>query len=65
MHRRSYYPHNQQIVSTVTATSSSGVVTSRPVTPMTDGPRIAEECKVEDTHSVPMNNMAAEKENYA
>lgn len=37
MHRRSYYPHNvsQQIVSTVTATSSSGLVTagSRSVTP--------------------------------
>ena len=33
MHRRSYYPQNQQIVSTVTATSSSGMVASRPVTP--------------------------------
>jgi len=33
MRRRSYYPHNQQIISTVTATSSSGVVASRPVTP--------------------------------
>jgi serine/threonine kinase 32 len=33
MHRRSYYPHNQQIISTVTATSSSGVGASRPVTP--------------------------------
>jgi len=33
MHRRSYYPHNQQIVSTVTATSSLGVIASRPVTP--------------------------------
>jgi serine/threonine kinase 32 len=32
MHRRSYYPHNQQIITTVTA-SSSGVVASRPVTP--------------------------------
>ena len=32
MARRSYYPQNQQIVSTVTATSSTGVV-SRPVTP--------------------------------
>ncbi|EIM86609.1 kinase-like protein [Stereum hirsutum FP-91666 SS1] len=43
MHRRSYYPHNvsQQIVSTVTATSSSGLVTttSRPVTPGTIDPR--------------------------
>lgn len=33
MRRRSYYPHNQQIVTTVTATSSSGMVASRPVTP--------------------------------
>lgn len=33
MHRRSYYPHNQQIITTVTAASSSGVVASRPVTP--------------------------------
>ena len=33
MRRRSYYPQNQQIVSTVTATSSSGMVASRPVTP--------------------------------
>ena len=33
MRRRSYYPHNQQIVTTVTATSSSGMVSSRPVTP--------------------------------
>lgn len=33
MRRRSYYPHNQQIISTVTATSSSGVAASRPVTP--------------------------------
>jgi serine/threonine kinase 32 len=33
MHRRSYYPQNQQIISTVTATSSSGMIASRPVTP--------------------------------
>lgn len=34
MNRRSYYPHNQQIVSTVTATESTGaLVSSRPVTP--------------------------------
>jgi hypothetical protein len=33
MRRRSYYPQNQQIVSTMTATSSLGVVPSRPVTP--------------------------------
>lgn len=33
MRRRSYYPHNQQIITTVTATSSSGMVASRPVTP--------------------------------
>ena len=35
MQRRSYYPQNNpQIVSTVTATSSTGVI-SRPVTPAT------------------------------
>ncbi|KZS94698.1 kinase-like protein [Sistotremastrum niveocremeum HHB9708] len=33
MQRRSYYPQNAQIVSTVTATSSTGVVSSRPSTP--------------------------------
>ncbi|CCM02550.1 uncharacterized protein FIBRA_04653 [Fibroporia radiculosa] len=37
MQRRSYYPQNQQIISTVTA-SSSGPAYSRPVTPMTIGP---------------------------
>ena len=36
MHRRSYYPHNQQIVSTVTASESTGaLVASRPATPAT------------------------------
>jgi len=40
MHRRSYYPHNQQIVSTVTATDSTGaLVASRPVTPGTNDQR--------------------------
>ena len=34
MHRRSYYPQTQ-IISTVTATSSTGPASSRPVTPMT------------------------------
>jgi serine/threonine kinase 32 len=39
MLRRSYYPQNQQIVSTITATSSTGgLVSSRPVTPTTDSP---------------------------
>ena len=33
MHRRSYYPHNQQIVTQMTATSSTGFVSSRPETP--------------------------------
>jgi len=32
-HRRSYYPHNQQIVTQMTATSSTGFVSSRPETP--------------------------------
>lgn len=39
MQRRSYYPHNQQIMTTVTATSSTGMVPSRPVTPA-DGMRM-------------------------
>ena len=38
MHRRSYYPHNQQIATTMTATSSTGgMVASRPVTPAING----------------------------
>jgi serine/threonine kinase 32 len=39
MQRRSYYPQNQQIMTTVTATSSMGMVPSRPVTPI-DGMRV-------------------------
>ena len=35
MQRRSYYPQNQQIVSTITQGSSSMVPSSRPVTPNT------------------------------
>lgn len=35
MHRRSYYPLNQQIISTMTATSSTGLGASRPTTPAT------------------------------
>jgi len=35
MQRRSYYPHNQHLVSTITATSS-GVASSRPGTPAND-----------------------------
>jgi len=33
MHRRSYYPHNQQIISQMTVTSSTGFAASRPETP--------------------------------
>jgi hypothetical protein len=33
MQRRSYYPNNPHTVTTVTATSSSGVIPSRPSTP--------------------------------
>jgi len=40
MHRRSYYPHNQHIVSTVTASESTGaLVASRPATPATTDQR--------------------------
>jgi len=35
MQRRSYYPHNQHLISTATATSS-GMASSRPATPATD-----------------------------
>jgi len=35
MQRHSYYPHNQHLVSTITATSS-GVASSRPGTPAND-----------------------------
>ena len=35
MQRRSYYPHNQHLISTATATSS-GLASSRPATPAND-----------------------------
>jgi len=35
MQRRSYFPHNQQLISTATATSS-GLASSRPTTPAND-----------------------------
>jgi serine/threonine kinase 32 len=38
MQRRSYYPHNQQLISTATGTSS-GLASSRPATPA-DGLRV-------------------------
>lgn len=47
MHRRSYYPHNQQIISQVTATSSTGFCASRPVTPITPS------AKDEQQHTFP------------
>ena len=34
MHRKSYYPHNQQITTQLTSTSSSGFGASRPQTPI-------------------------------
>ncbi|KAF9221452.1 kinase-like protein [Gyrodon lividus] len=41
MLRRSYYPHNQQIVSSITASSSiGGLVASRPVTPAASDQRL-------------------------
>ncbi|KIJ61970.1 hypothetical protein HYDPIDRAFT_95500 [Hydnomerulius pinastri MD-312] len=42
MQRRSYYPHNQQIVSSITAATSStgGLVASRPVTPSATDQRL-------------------------
>lgn len=47
MQRRSYYPHNQQIVSSITATTSTGgLVASRPTTPMA-----ADQPTVDITHA--------------
>jgi len=43
MQRQSYYPQNQQLISTVTATSSSGMSPSRPTTPMTSEVKRVEE----------------------
>ncbi|EGN91988.1 hypothetical protein SERLA73DRAFT_191774 [Serpula lacrymans var. lacrymans S7.3] len=68
MQRRSYYPHNQQIVSSVTASSTGGLVSSRPVTPATDH-RIdgvvmdgaASDYIGSDSQSVPMDNIMTEK----
>ncbi|EIW58698.1 kinase-like protein [Trametes versicolor FP-101664 SS1] len=56
MHRRSYYPQTQ-IVSTVTATSSTGPSSSRPVTPMTignDGPHEGYNYNHKSEHDIPM-----------
>lgn len=47
MQRRSYYPSNPQLVSQMTATSSTGVDPSRPVTPMT----ISNDIAPHDSHN--------------
>ena len=69
MQRRSYYPQNQQIVSTVTATSSSGAV-SRPVTPTTDVGQVDsangsnfdhKPSREMDSQTVPMTEITNEK----
>ncbi|KAI0047238.1 Pkinase-domain-containing protein [Auriscalpium vulgare] len=65
MHRRSYYPQNQQIVSTMTATSSTGMVASRPVTPGTVDPRSdVLEYKGGDEHAMAMHDMMTEKDHH-
>ncbi|KAH7914616.1 kinase-like domain-containing protein [Hygrophoropsis aurantiaca] len=49
MQRRSYYPHNQQIVSTITAMSSNGgLVASRPVTPAASDRRVEHIASADD-----------------
>jgi serine/threonine kinase 32 len=53
MQRRSYYPHNQQLISTATGTSS-GIASSRPATPA-DGLR--------PDHSIRINSNSLEYQN--
>jgi serine/threonine kinase 32 len=53
MQRRSYYPHNQQLISTATATSS-GLASSRPATPA-DGLRVDHSIRINST-SLEYNN---------
>lgn len=82
MQRRSYYPQNNpQIVSTVTATSSTGVV-SRPMTPATAsgdagatetangsvyGHKPSQEMEevTMDSHAIPLGDMHNEKVGFA
>lgn len=74
MARRSYYPQNQQIMSTVTATSSSGAV-SRPVTPVTEVGQVEsingstfghkpqrQAVQSTDAQSIPMDDVAVANE---
>ncbi|EPQ56369.1 kinase-like protein [Gloeophyllum trabeum ATCC 11539] len=81
MQRRSYYPHNQQIVSTVTATSSTGMtgVPSRPVTPgdfqseqglTANGAaigvaRTTDEFNESDGHGISMNRLPISEKEYS
>jgi serine/threonine kinase 32 len=60
MQRRSYYPHNQHLVSTVTATSS-GIASSRPGTPANELRGVDGGIAV-TRNSVDLNG--AESENY-
>ncbi|KAJ8516872.1 hypothetical protein ONZ45_g5877 [Pleurotus djamor] len=56
MQRRSYYPQNQHIVSTVTATSSSGPgLASRPVTPGNHDQRM-DGVSINNGHSIDIHN---------
>ncbi|KAJ3537738.1 hypothetical protein NM688_g6633 [Phlebia brevispora] len=75
MQRRSYYPQNNpQLVSTVTATSSSGMVSSRPETPATIpgddmnistyGHKPSHEIEIEEepnVQTIPLGDMTNEK----
>lgn len=60
--RRSYYPHNQQIMTTMTATSSTGLVPSRPATPAdsvgTSAPRVTDDY----APPVPVSRISRERE---
>lgn len=73
MQRRSYYPHNQQIMTTMTATSSTGLVPSRPATPadsigiggVSAPSRLTDEYAPMKMPPMPMNKLGGrEKEGY-
>jgi len=65
MQRRSYYPHNQHLISTATATSS-GLASSRPATPANDlrvengGLRVEGEMRMDGGGGIMYNNNSME-----
>ena len=66
MQRRSYYPHNQQIMTTMTATSSMGLTPSRPETPA-DGISVGGGRKTDDfspMQAVPLGRVGGTSPGY-